>query len=77
MNLKKLQDEALCTPEMMKCVDEIKLNSSVCIKSCNGLMITGYSKFQFEDYSKKEIKKTLDAYNDYKKHFNTFRGIQG
>ena len=41
-------------------------------------MITGYTKFDFDDYSKKEIRNTITAYKNYKKWFkfpNGFKGI--
>ena len=50
----------------------------MCIKSCGGLMITGYTKSdEHYDYSKEEIQKTLNAYNKFKKKFKFPRGIKG
>ena len=67
----------MCSPEELKCIDNINLNSSSCIKSCEGLMVTGYSKQEFDDYSKDYIQKTLTAYKNYKKWFKFPRGIKG
>ena len=53
------------------------MNSSRCIKSCEGLMITGYSKLEFDHYSQNNIQNTLRAYKDYKKWFKFPTGIKG
>ena len=67
----------MCSPEELECIGNLKLNSSICIKSCEGLMVTGYSKQEFDDYSKDYIQKTLTAYKNYKKWFKFPRGIKG
>ena len=41
------------------------------------MMITGYTKFDFDDYSKKEIRNTITAYKNYKKWFKFPKGIKG
>ena len=67
----------VCVPEQLQCVkQDIKL-SSMCIKSCEGLMITGYSKLEFDHYSQNNIQNTLRAYKDYKKWFKFPTGIKG
>ena len=71
-----LQDQA-CTPEQMMCVQSIQFNSSMCIKSCNGLMINGYSKFLFDKNSREDTHKTDIAYTNYKKGFKFPHGIKG
>ena len=38
-------------------------------------MITGYTKVDFDDYSKDEIQSTINAYKDYKKQFKFPRGF--
>ena len=61
----------------MKCVEDVKLNTSTCTKSCNGLMITGYTKFDFDDYPQGNIEKTMRAYKEYKKWFKFPIGLKG
>ena len=61
----------------MKCVENMKMNTSTCTKSCNGLMITGYTKFDFDDYPQGNIEKTMRAYKEYKKWFRFPSGIKG
>ena len=63
----------------MKCIKNISVDSSSCMNSCNGILITGYSKsFQqfdgrLEDYSRNEI----DAYKKFKRGFKFNSDTQG
>ena len=63
-----MQDQA-CTPEQMMCVQSIQFNSSMCIKSCNGL--------QFDKNSREDTHQTDIAYTNYKKGFKFPHGIKG
>ena len=49
----------------------------MCVRACNGLMITGYSKSEDLRYSSREILETLNGYSKYKKQFNSLRGMKG
>ena len=49
----------------------------MCIKSCNGLMINGYTKFQFDKNSREDTHQTDIAYTNYKKGFKFPHGIKG
>ena len=40
-------------------------------------MITGYTKFEFDEFSRKEIQSTINAYKNYKKWFKFPKGIKG
>ena len=40
-------------------------------------MVTGFTKVDFDDYSKDEIQSTIKAYKDYKKWFKFPKGIKG
>ena len=40
-------------------------------------MITGYTKFDFNEYSRQNIKSTIIAYKNYKKWFKFPKGIKG
>ena len=60
----------------MKCVKKIEYDVSMCTTSCNGLMVTGFTKFDFQDYPKKDIQRTLDDYKNYKKWFKFPSGIK-
>ena len=40
-------------------------------------MVTGFTKFDFQDYPKKDIQRTLDDYKKYKKWFKFPSGIKG
>ena len=49
------------------------------MKSCNGLMVTGYTKlFEIdENIHKENIQKTINAFRAYKKWFKFPHGIKG
>ena len=40
-------------------------------------MVTGFTKFEFEEFSRKDIQQTIDDYNNYKKWFKFPAGIKG
>ena len=40
-------------------------------------MVTGFTKFEFEDYSQKDIENTFQQYKNYKKWFKFPAGIKG
>ena len=68
----KLLQDTVCSPAQLKCVQKIPSRpaniDTLCMKSCDGLMITGYTKDAFDEYSQAdEIKKTIDAYKKYNK----------
>ena len=70
--------ETVCNPQaLLNCVKNIKTANNTCIKSCNGLMITGYSKQEFDKNALKTIENTVNAYKNYKKWFKFPQGIKG
>ena len=71
--------EPVCSHPQMKCIENIKFNSSICMKSCNGLMVTGYTKlFEIdENIHQENIQKTINAFRAYKKWFKFPHGIKG
>ena len=40
-------------------------------------MVTGFTKFEFEEFSRKDIQQTIDDYKNYKKWFKFPAGIKG
>ena len=40
-------------------------------------MVTGFTKFEFEEFSRKDIQKTIDDYKNYKNWFKLPAGIKG
>ena len=64
-------------PDQLKCVEKMQMDTSKCITSCNGLMVTGFTKFEFEEFSRKDIKQTISDYKNYKKWFKFPAGIKG
>ena len=40
-------------------------------------MVTGFTKFEFEEYSEKDIQNTIKDYKNYKKWFKFPAGIKG
>ena len=77
----KLLQDTVCSPAQLKCVQKIPSRPAnidiLCMKSCDGLMITGYTKFDFNEYSRKEIQSTIKAYRNYKKWLKFPKGIKG
>ena len=68
----------MCNPQaLLNCVKNIKTANNTCIKSCNGLMITGYSKQEFDKNALETIENTVNAYKNYKKWFKFPQGIKG
>ena len=57
----------LCSPAQLKCVENITLDTSVCVKDCEGMMITGYTYdyFYYGDLNH-VIPKLLEDYGKYK-----------
>ena len=71
---------SVCTPEQLKCVDNVNPfigTSIMCPTSCNGLMVTGFTKFDFYEYSEKDIQSMIKDYKNYKKCFKFPFGIKG
>ena len=48
----------------MECVEKIKLDTSMCLLPCSGLMVTGFSKS--EQKSLENLSPILGDYNNYK-----------
>ena len=40
-------------------------------------MVTGFTKFDFEEFSRKDIQQTIDDYKKYKKWFKFPAGLKG
>ena len=40
-------------------------------------MVTGFTKFEFEEFSRKDIQQTISDYKNYKKWFKFPAGIKG
>ena len=77
MNTKSLPiQERLCTSTKLECVDKIKVNTSICMKPCSGLIVTGVSKYELKENNVEEIKTVFSSvfedYNKYKKIQNAF-----
>ena len=72
-----ISQEPICTPQQLQCVENVKANVSMCIKSCNGMMITGFTKSELNKYPEENIQKTLIAYEHYKSSFQFPSGIKG
>ena len=64
------QDLPSCTTEIQhECLQKISLDTYNCKKSCNGLLITSFSKTEFVKNLERHIPKALNAYRKYKKMF--------
>ena len=65
-----LQDLPSCTTEIQhECLQKISVDTYNCKKSCNGLLITSFSKTEFDKNLERHIPKALNAYRKYKKMF--------
>ena len=61
----------MCTPEQLKCLQTIAVDTSICINKCNGMMITSFSKEKYGGNIEGDIVKEFNAYKKYKKWFRT------
>ena len=57
------------TQSQQECHQKISLDTYNCKKSCNGLLITSFSKIEFDKSLERHIPKALNAYRKYKKMF--------
>ena len=57
------------TQSQQECHQKISLDTYNCKKSCNGLLITSFSKTEFDKSLERHIPKALNAYRKYKKMF--------
>ena len=65
-----MQDLPSCTTEIQhECLQKISVDTYNCKKSCNGLLITSFSKTEFDKNLERHIPKALNAYRKYKKMF--------
>ena len=71
----------LCSPEHLRCIQNTTatVDTSFCIRSCNGLMVTSYSKTELKGSMKKFSQKDVRAYRKYKRWFHqkNSNGIKG
>ena len=71
----------LCSPEHLRCIQNTTatVDTSICIRSCNGLMVTSYSKTELKGSMKKFSQKDIRAYRKYKRWFHqkSSNGIKG
>ena len=61
-----------CTAEQLSCVQNITVDTSVCLSSCSGLMVTGFSKLDVDRKMNDYIPDEIEAYKKYK---NTLWGF--
>ena len=62
-------NSTLCSPEQLRCVQNTTVDSSMCVKNCNGLVITSYSKADHARSLEASIPKEVSDYRKYKKIF--------
>ena len=59
--------ELICqTPNEMRCMKKINVDSSLCLKPCSGLVVTSFSKSKINK-NLEHIFPDYMAYNNYKK----------
>ena len=58
--------ESLCTLQKLECVENIKIDTSSCLKPCTGLIVTSLSKSKSEQ-SMKNLHSLERSYNLFKK----------
>ena len=65
--LKMIFKETLCTsPQELDCVNNVKVDTSSCLKPCSGLIVTSFAKSKLEN-DLETLFPILGHYNDYKK----------
>ena len=69
--------DPICKPDQLKCVGKVKSNYPMCIKSCDGIMITSYFKSELDGDLHDSMLETMKAYNNYKKWFKFPSAIKG
>ena len=69
--------EPMCTSNKMDCVKSVKVDTSRCMPSCSGLILTSFSKVDFNKNLDTLIPQEIKTYNKYKKitpHPTGFKG---
>ena len=59
----------LCTPNLLSCVHNVTVDTSMCVHKCNGMMLTSFFKSDFDAKIKSYIPLEITAYKKYKKRF--------
>ena len=55
--------ETLCTsPQELDCVNNVKVDTSSCLKACSGLIVTSFAKSEL----KKDLESLFPIFGDYK-----------
>ena len=62
-----LLQEPLCSSERLECVENVTVDTSKCMKSCSGLIVTSFSKEGEEKNLDHLFKPIVDSYNNFKK----------
>ena len=57
----------MCSSRNLNCVQNIKFDTSHCIKSCSGLIVTSFSKYGDSKTDSISLKPLVKAYDEYKK----------
>ena len=66
----------LCYPKDLNCVKNVKVDTSRCMKTCSGLIVTGFSKSN-ERKTIENVLPLIEPYNQYKKITNYPSGYSG
>ena len=67
----------VCSSKEQKCVNNVKINPSGCLKACDGLVVTSYSKLEQSRKLENLPSVILEAYDEYKKITETPTGQIG
>ena len=57
----------MCSSRNLNCVQNVKFDTSHCIKSCSGLIVTSFSKYGDSKTDSISLKPLIKAYDQYKK----------
>ena len=61
----------ICTPEQLQCVKDVPVSENDCLNKCDGLIIKGFDRREFEQNQVDEIfAKVKDDYEKYKSGAN-------
>ena len=71
----QFQDQ-LCSWELLKCVTHVKVDTSICMKPCSGMLITSFTKTE-HNKNLEDVLPSLDQYNTYKKVTQYPSGFDG
>ena len=67
----------VCSPELNKCVKDIRIEDSHCLPSCEGVLVTSYTKSENTVRPEDALGKAMEEYDVYKGKVEYPAGLKG